>query len=157
MHHVLKCLLMGGLVVAAGQAVAATGNVIFNGSIATTCTLTVANNGTMTAGTDLKSLSSKNALGVAGTVALLTTGNVTLSVDSAVSNVTKPAEDTATTTWTPSYGIIVGTHPTADRTTSFPIATPGADTVTVHLAGTKSGSDVFAPGNYSATVTVRCE
>ena len=145
------------MLVAASQAYAATANVIFNGSIATTCTLVVVNNGTMTPGADLASLSSKNPLGVAGTVALVTTGNVSLNVDSAVSNVQKPAEDTTTTTWTPSYGIIVGAHPTADRTTSFAIATPGADTVTVHLAGTKSGADVFAPGSYQATVTVRCE
>lgn len=154
------CMLTAGLILTAGPTIqtasAATGNVTFNGTVAAICTLVVTNgSGTMTVSPDLQSLSSKNAGGVAGTVTLTTTGGVTLSVD-AVASPTVPGTDTTPTTWTPTYSAS-GIHTIAETGTSTPITSPGVDTVTVHLAGTKSGADRFGAGNYSATVTVRCQ
>ena len=70
------------LVACLGQpALAATQNVIFNGTITPTCTLVIATNGTMTVSPDLQTLSSHNSGGSAGTVTLTTTGGVSVSVD----------------------------------------------------------------------------
>lgn len=139
----------------ASPALAATGNVIFNGTIAPTCTLVVNSNGTITASTDLQSLSSHNAGGSAGSVALVTTGGVVLSVDP-VTTTSVPAADTTTTTWTPTY-LATGAHTISETGSSTSLAAPGASAVSVHLGGTKGGSDRFAAGAYQVTVTVRCE
>ena len=120
---------------------AATQNVIFNG--------------TMTASPDLQTLSSHNSGGSAGTVTLTTTGGVSLSVDP-VTATTVPSADTTSTTWTPTYSS-AGAHSIVETGSATPISTPGADLVSVHLAGTKGGSNRFANGNYQATVTLRCE
>lgn len=144
------------LLVCIGQAAfATTQNVIFNGTITATCTLVIATNGTMTASADLQSLSSHNSGGSAGTVTLTTTGGVSLSVDP-VTTTTVPAADVTATTWTPTYSSS-GAHTIAETGSATAISTPGADLVSVHLAGTKGGSNRFASGNYQATVTLRCE
>ncbi len=139
----------------ASPALPATGNVIFNGSIAAVCTLVVNSNGTMTVSTNLQSLSSHNAGGSAGSVALITTGGVVLSVDP-VTTTTVPVADVTATTWTPTY-LSTGVHNIAETGSASNLALPGASAVSVHLAGAKGGSDTFAAGSYQATVTVRCE
>lgn len=149
-------MLLVGLVAAPLNAFAATSGVIFDGTVDPSCTLSVTQNGRMTVNAALNNLSSKNAGGQAGLVSLSTTGGVTLSVDASVGALTAPAGDTAPTTWTPSYAT-AGTHPFSDGTASNTLAGAGSDTVTVHLTGTKAGSNVFAAGTYQATVTVRCE
>jgi hypothetical protein len=136
-------------------ALATTQNVIFNGTITATCTLVIATNGTMTVSPDLQSLSSHNSGGSPGTVTLTTTGGVSLSVDP-VTTTTVPAADTTSTTWTPTYSA-AGTHSIAETGSATGLSGPGADLVTVNLAGTKGGSNRFASGNYQATVTLRCE
>ncbi|MEI9408286.1 hypothetical protein [Mesorhizobium salmacidum] len=136
-------------------AMAAPQNVIFNGTVTATCTLVVATNGTMTVSPDLQSLSSHNSGGSAGTVTLTTTGGVSLSVDP-VTLTTVPAADSTAITWTPTYSAS-GAHPIAETASSTALTVPGADLVSVHLAGTKGGSNRFANGNYQATVTLRCE
>ncbi len=136
-------------------ALAATQNVIFNGTVNATCTLLVATNGTMTVGPGLQSLSSHNSGGSPGTVTLTTTGGVSLSVDP-VTTITVPAADTTTTTWTPSYSA-AGAHTIAETGSSTSLTAAGVSLVSVNLAGTKGGSNVFASGNYQATVTLRCE
>lgn len=153
--NVRTSFLCAAFALAASPALAATGNVIFNGTIAATCTLVVSTNGTMTASTDLQSLSSHNSGGVPGTVALVTTGGVALSVDP-VTVTTVPVGDVTATTWTPTY-LSAGAHVIAETGASTNLLNPGASVVTVHLAGTKGGSDVFTTGAYQATVTVRCE
>ncbi|MCA0277833.1 MAG: hypothetical protein LCH86_17705 [Proteobacteria bacterium] len=154
------CILTSGLILTAGASIqtasAATGNITFNGTVAAVCTMVVNNSaGVMTVSPSLQSLSSKNAGGVAGVVTITTTGGVSLSVGSATS-ITVPAHDTAATTWTSTY-LATGTHTIAETSAATPITTPGVDTVTVHLTGTKGGTDVFASGNYSATVVVTCQ
>lgn len=136
-------------------ALATTQNIIFNGTVTATCTLVVATNGTMTVSTDLQSLSSHNSGGSAGTVTLTTTGGVALSVDP-VTLTTAPAADATATNWTPTYSAS-GAHTIAETGSATSLSAPGADLVSVHLAGTKGGSNRFASGNYQATVTLRCE
>lgn len=136
-------------------ALATTQNVTFNGTINPTCTLVVATNGTMIVSPDLQSLSSHNSGGSAGTVTLTTTGGVSLSVDP-VTTTTVPSADISSTTWTPTYSA-AGAHSIVETGSATSIGTPGADLVSVHLAGTKGGSNRFANGNYQATVTLRCE
>ena len=137
-------------------AYAATSNVIFNGTVNSTCLLVLQSNGTMTASADLTTLSSKNTLGVAGLVQVTTTGGVNLGVDSTVSNVTRPASDTGTITWSPVYST-TGVHNLPESSSTRALNGPGADVVTVHLTGAKGAGETFAGGNYSATVTLRCE
>ena len=146
----LCCGLISG-----SAAIAATQNVIFNGTIAATCVLVVNANGTMTVSTDLQSLSSHNAGGSAGTVTLTTTGGVNISVDP-VTVVSAPPADATPTTWSPTYATS-GVHNFAEGSASHALATPGVDIVTVNLAGTKSGANAFTQGAYQAQVTVRCE
>lgn len=143
------------VLLSASPGLSATGNVLFNGSIAATCTLVVNSNGTMTVSTNLQSLSSHNAGGSAGSVALVTTGGVVLSVDP-VTTTTVPVADTTATTWTPTY-LSTGVHNIAETGSANNLVLPGASVVSVHLAGAKGGSDTFAAGSYQATVTVRCE
>ncbi|MBT1158142.1 hypothetical protein J1C56_21315 [Aminobacter anthyllidis] len=154
------CILTTGLAIAACSmsqpVLAATGNVTFNGTVAAICTLVVTNgSGTMTASPGLQSLSSHNAGGSPGTVTITTTGNVALSVG-APTAITVPPADITPITWSPTYSV-AGAHTIAETGASSNLSTPGVDTVTVHLAGTKTGSDIFAAGSYSATVTVTCQ
>ncbi|TIV65863.1 MAG: hypothetical protein E5V86_10495 [Mesorhizobium sp.] len=120
---------------------AATGNVLFNG------TITVSSN--------LQSLSSHNAGGSAGSAQVDTTGGVSLSVDP-VTTTTVPASDTTATTWTPTFATS-GAQTIAETGTATALTVPGTSTVAVNLAGTKSGTNRFSAGNYQATVTLRCE
>jgi hypothetical protein len=131
-------------------------NVTFEGSVAPTCTLTVNSNGIMKVSTNLQSLSSHNAGGQAGVVQLTTTGGVQVSVDPVADADIKPSADTSATTWTPTYAA-TGAHTISETGSATTLSTPGTSTVSVHLAGTKAGSDRFAAGDYSATVVVLCE
>ncbi len=137
------------------QGLAATQGVQFNATVTPVCTLTVGGNGTMTPSADLKTLSSTEAGGQAGSVSLSTTGGVNVSVDP-VTAVTPPPADVTATTWTPSYSVS-GSHNVASTSLPSALNGPGSSTVTVHLSGTKGGSNTFTTGNYTATVTVRCE
>ncbi|RWB61338.1 MAG: hypothetical protein E5W38_08890 [Mesorhizobium sp.] len=153
----LRAAMAAGLLAAcAGQpASAATGNVLFNGTITATCTITINSNGTMTVSSDLQSLSSHNAGGSAGSAQVDTTGGVTLSVDP-VTSTTVPASDVTATTWTPTFAT-TGAQTISETGTATALTAPGTSTVAVNLAGTKSGSNRFSAGNYQATVTLRCE
>jgi hypothetical protein len=139
----------------AAPAWAATQNVLFNATVDATCTLNIASNGTLEASADLQTLSSKIGSASAGSVTLSTTGGVDISVDP-VTATTVPGADVTATTWTPTYSV-AGSHTIAETGGSTALADPGMSTVTVHLVGTKGGSNRFAAGNYQATVTVRCE
>lgn len=133
---------------------AATSNVIFDATVDATCTLQVVSDGTMVVSTDLQNLSSKNVGASAGSVTLSTTGGVEIGVNPTVV-ATPPAGDSATT-WTPEYSVS-GAHTVALTTTPTTLTTAGTSDVTVHLTGTKSGSDRFTNGTYQAVVTVTCE
>lgn len=143
------------ILLSASPAFPASSPVIFEGTVAATCTLNVTQNGTLDVSTNLQTLSSHIGIGQPGLVSLTTTGGVQLSVDP-VTSVLPPSGDITSTTWIPTYST---SGATAFTETGSPntIAGPGDSAVTVHLAGTKSGSNRFSAGDYQATVTVRCE
>lgn len=138
----------------ASPSMAATQGVQFDGTVDATCTLSVDSNGTMVPSANLQSLSSKDPGGSGGTVTVSTTGGVDLSLDAPVATV--PAGDVTAITWTPTYSA-TGAHTIAETGGTTTLTDSGTSTVTVHLVGTKGGSNRFAEGNYQATVTVRCE
>ena len=70
--------------------------------------------------------------------------------------VTVPPDDGTATTWTPTYSVSGG-HTVPETASDTALDDAGQSTVTVHLVGTKGGSDNFAAGSYQATVTVTCE
>ncbi|TIP04664.1 MAG: hypothetical protein E5X76_05765 [Mesorhizobium sp.] len=152
-----RAAMAAGLLAACAcqTASAATGNVLFNGTITATCTITINSNGTMTVSSNLQSLSSHNAGGSAGSAQVDTTGGVSLSVDP-VTTTTVPASDMTATTWTPTFATS-GAQTIAETGTATALTVPGTSTVAVNLAGTKSGTNRFSAGNYQATVTLRCE
>jgi hypothetical protein len=110
----------------------------------------------MAASADLKKLSSKIAGGTPSTMALTTTGGVTVSVSPTVTDVSLALGDVGDITWTPSIAIS-GTHSFLDGIIDRVLSTAGVDTVTINLEGEKSGNNVFTTGAYVATVTVTCE
>jgi hypothetical protein len=139
----------------AGQASADTQDVLFNATVAAVCTLSVNSNGTMAASADLQTLSSKLGGGSAASLTLSTTGGVDLSLDP-VTVVDAPAADVTATSWAPTYAAS-GAHTIAETAGTTSLAAPGTSTLSIHLIGTKGGTDRFSAGNYEATVTVRCE
>jgi hypothetical protein len=133
---------------------AETRNVIFNAQVQSTCTLQVISDGIMTISSDLKTLTSKNGDASAGIVDLSTTGGVDVSVNPAVT-ATVPSGDAATN-WLPEYSL-AGANPVTLTSATSTLANPGTSTMSVHLTGTKSGTDRFMQGTYQATVVVTCE
>ncbi len=157
MRKVLCSAFIAAAAISAAPAHAASGDVIFNGHILSTCLLVVVpTGGTLAASGDLTSLSSKNLLGLPGTVNITTTGGVSLSVDPTVVTNIRPEDDPGTINWVPSYSSL-GIHNITETSDPTPLGLPGTSVVSVHLAGTKSGGGTFAGGHYQATVTVRCE
>jgi hypothetical protein len=78
-----------------------------------------------------------------------------IGVDAA-SSVVQPVGDVTATSWVPTYSLS-GVSTVSDTTASSSISVPGTGTVNINLTGTKSGSNSFVTGSYSAVVTVRCE
>ncbi len=139
------------------HAYAATGSIMFNGTVGATCALNITSpTGVLVPSGTLQSLSSRLSGGAAGVVTVTTTGGVTLSLEPTPSAVTVPAGDTTSTVWTPSYSV-TGAQTIANTTTATPLTAAGTNVVNVDLTGTKTGSNTFVSGAYSATVTVKCE
>ncbi|WP_244493873.1 hypothetical protein [Aureimonas sp. AU4] len=150
----LTSALAGGSIPASAQAV--TNTVTFNGTVTTNCSIAIVNGtGVMTTSGTLSNLSSKNAGGSPAQVSITTTGGVRVSLD-AVTSATTPAADTGPTVWTPVYSM-TGTQSVAETGASTLMTGSGTSNMNVHLTGTKPSTDSFRGGNYSATVTVRCE
>ncbi|MBB3951632.1 hypothetical protein [Aureimonas jatrophae] len=150
----LTTALAGGSFPASAQAV--TNTVTFNGTVTTNCTIAVVNGtGVMTTNGTLSNLSSKNAGGSPAKVTVTTTGGVRVSLD-AVSAATAPVADTGPTTWTPVYSLS-GAQSVAETGSSTLMTGSGTSNMDINLTGTKPSTDSFRGGNYSATVTVRCE
>ena len=153
----MRHYVCGAIVVAASLLVgpAQAADAIFTGTITSTCLLTVGTPGVLTA-PNAVSLSSKNAGGQFSTVAVVTTGGVSLSVNPTVAETIRPAGDTGTILWTPTFAV-VGSHPSADSGASRSLTSAGIDTMNVNLEGVKQNGGAFAAGAYTSTVTVTCQ
>jgi hypothetical protein len=141
---------------AASPAIAATGNVQFNGTVSHTCTITIGTAGVMTASADYRTLGSTQAGGSAGTATIAASGNAfKISVDAPT--LTKPASDTTTETLSSSYQTTGATSATGTNSSAPASLARGTTNVNVNMSAVKSGSNVFEAGTYSGTVVLRCE
>lgn len=163
-RHFLKLAMATAFVAVPMQANAVTNNIPFNGTVTHTCTITLTNaGGTLAADTaNFQSLSSTNAGGQAGTADIVATGNTfQISIDAPSTFDSEPVADASAETFSASYstsgantltGSATGGNNSGGSTLSM-----GTTNVSVDLAASKSGSDVFEAGSYSATVVLRCE
>lgn len=138
---------------------AATGNVDFNGSVSSTCVITVGNQGTLAPSTDFTVLGSEETGGSPGTASILATqgstfnltatapGSFTTTATTGNDNVTFEANYQATTGDT-----IIGQTDGATPTT----LNQGTTNVLVNMSGTKS-SGTFEAGDYTGTVILTCQ
>ena len=141
------------------QTSAASANVFFGGNVTTTCTVVVTRNGTLDPrGANYTRLTSRSGPGTPGRANVTTTGpGFTVSVDPPSAFNTQPAADTSPETfraWHRSNGA------TVYGTTQVPMPlNTGLSRIRVHMDARKIGGsgDTFSSGNYSASVTLRCE
>lgn len=150
--------LLAGALTSASAQVTVNGTSVFEGVVASTCVIgPTGTPGVMTASADMQTLSSKNGgLATPSTMSLVTTGGVTVSISPNVTGVSLAPGDTGTIAWTPTFAV-AGAHPSADGTGNRTLTGAGVDTLTIHLQGQKSGSNIFSMGTYTATVTLTCE
>lgn len=153
MKNLLKSAALAAIVLAPFNAIAETGDIPFNGSVTHTCVITVGASGALGASTNFQTLSSTIGSGSAGAASVVSTGNsFDISVNAPTSFDSKPTEDTTSNTFAANYAVDSGS---AQSTASD--LTHGTHTVAINMSATKSGSDVFEAGAYSATVVLRCE
>ena len=132
-------------------------DVLFGGSVLSTCVLTVGVPGVMATSADSKTMSSKIAGGNRGTVVAVATGSTfSISTTAPTSFAVAPGDGGSNVDFTAEYE---GTGATNSGVKSGGTATPlaaGVSTVGVDLAATKT-TGVYEAGIYSAAVTVTCE
>ena len=152
--------LTSALLIAAftsSSAMAASGDVIFNGVVASVCTVTIGAPGTLAADGNVDQLSSKNTGGAqGGATVVATSGAFSVSALAPTDFSIKPPEETATSTFTTTYSVSGATTvaETAGATTSAINA--GVNTVNVDLTADRA-SGAYSAGAYTGLVTVLCE
>ncbi|WP_182422403.1 hypothetical protein [Aureimonas sp. ME7] len=135
---------------------AASASVTFTGKVEATCSITIVDGaGKLVPDATARVLSSKAGGGKAAKVDVTTTGGTSVSIG-ATPSTTVPTTDTTTTTWVPTYAM-TGAQSVAETGASTPMVGAGTRNVDIHLVGTKTGTDTFMAGDYSATVTVTCQ
>ncbi len=156
MKMLAKIAVVGALAVVPAQAFAATGNVEFNGTVTHTCTITVDSNGSLAADAGFQTLSSTIGSGTNGTATIVATGNgFDISVDTPT--LSKPAADASSETLTAAYSTSGATSVSGTDSGAANDLSNGTTNVSIDMAATKSGSDVFEAGSYTGTVVLRCE
>lgn len=141
--------------VSAQGAAAADGVVPFTGVVTATCVLNVGTAGLLGINTSSNELSSTNSGGLAGSIAVTTTGT-TYKISAIAPSAFTLSPDSPTTTFSTTYSA-------SGATTAS--STPGATTTTLHTGVTNvsvnlkaaKSSGVFTAGAYAAEVIVRCE
>lgn len=132
------------------NAIAATGNVDFNGAVTHTCSINVTQAGSLGASTDFSNLSDSNSGGQSGAATINATGNgFDLFVDAPTNFAGPTSADTIVASISGGLSDTSGTAAGAD-------VPHGGANVDVHLSASKT-SGVFEAGAYSATVVLRCE
>ncbi|QZZ37262.1 hypothetical protein KW403_01275 [Nitratireductor kimnyeongensis] len=138
-------------------AAAVTNKVIFNGSVISTCLITVETPGLLSTNGALTTLSSTEAGGVSGTATILTTGgNYSLSTSAPTSFFQAPQYGDDDVTFSTQYSASgVTTLLDVVGSVTSPLGF-GLTNVNVDLSATKTVG-VFPAGNYIAEVTLTCE
>lgn len=131
-------------------------DVPFSGSVASTCTMVVTRDGRLYLRNNGQRLRSNTSNGNARVNVFTNDSGFELSVDSPTSFDVEPTDDVASLETFRTE--VRGRRDTVFGWTSGPAALNAGETRTrVRMIITKSGSDTFAAGNYSATATLRCE
>ena len=154
MKKLLVAMGVASVALASNFAVAATGNVEFNGTVNTTCSVVVDSNGTLAQSADANVLSSKLAGGASGAATVTTTG-----LNFAVS-VANPSGWESTSTGTTSAASMVADMTIGGTTTAAGSTVPvglGDTSVGVDLVATAASGTSFANGSYDAVVVLTCE
>ena len=154
---VAKAAAVAALALSADVACAVQANVPFTGIVTSTCVLTVGSPGVMSASTDFTNLSSTNSGGVAGTIAVLSTGTAfKVSAIAPTAFTTSPVGGGDAVLFNALYqgtgATSIGSTPGATATT----LNTGLTNLSVNLNAQKS-SGTFPGGAYATEVIVRCE
>lgn len=162
MKNILKVAAAAAFVAVPMQANAVTEGVPFEGTVTSTCIINVNNGGTLVADAGFQNLSSSLAGGIAGDADIIATGNgYNVSIDVPANFSTEPATDLTTETLSGSFSTTgassVSGSATGGNSSANQSLSNGTTDVTVNLAASKTGSDVFVAGTYEATITLRCE
>ncbi|MCB1438543.1 MAG: hypothetical protein H6888_02800 [Nitratireductor sp.] len=121
----------------------------FQGTVTHTCSITVDNDGELGVSTDFATLASNVGAGSAGAATVAATGNTfKLYVDS-------PASWSGPTSPTSVSASVSGDISTSSASASGAAVSKGEHSVSVNMSAT--AADFFEEGDYSATVTLRCE
>lgn len=141
---------------ALATAAAQTSDILFNGTVADSCTVVTDSNGTLGLNGTSTVLSSAEAGGAAG-AATVTTNNTSFSVsiDSITSFTTGPADADTNTTFATEYDASGATTASGVVGTVATSLGSGVTTLAVDATATKS-SGTFSAGSYQLTATVRC-
>lgn len=154
MKKLLVAMGVASVALASNFAVAATGDVEFNGTVNTTCTINVTDNGELASINGGNVLSSKAAGGDAGDATVTTTGlNFQVSV-------ADPSGWASTSTGTTAAASMVADMSIGGTTTASgtPVAVGLGDTeVDVNLVASAAPGTSFANGTYDAVVVLTCE
>ncbi|WOI52783.1 hypothetical protein [Parvularcula sp. LCG005] len=149
----MSAVFVGGL---SGVAFAQSDDVIFNGTIADSCTVVAGSAGTIAASTDSTVLSSTEAGGSAGDAAVTANSaayQVTVSAPTAFDSA--PAGSDTNTTFAASYAASGATTASGVNAGVQTAINAGETTITVDASATKSVG-TYAAGSYQLTTTVTC-
>ncbi len=154
---------LAGLVCFSFSAAAATGNVVFSGSITTSnqCTITVVNDGTFGISADKMQLSSKLAGGLAAVADIRSNHAYNISAIAVPTLTSYPVGGNTSVSLQSLYsGVSILNGATfAERNGNVPVTLRNGlsrTRVTVNLVATRTGSP-YPVGYYEGTVTLRCE
>lgn len=131
-------------------------DVIFNGTVADSCTVVADSAGTIAINTGNTVLSSTEAGGAAG-AATITASTTTyeVTVDAPSTFTTAPAGSDTNTTFATTYDASGATTASGVAGTTATTLGAGSTTLAVNASATKS-SGIYNSGTYSLTTTVRC-
>ncbi|MBK8456991.1 MAG: hypothetical protein IPL47_07690 [Phyllobacteriaceae bacterium] len=155
----MKKLLMVAAVAASFapvQAFAVTANIPFNGTVTSTCVITVGTPGTIMPNAGFTVLGSQQAGGAQGTATILTTDTAfDASVDAPSSWSSAPG-GAPTTTFATEYDLSGATSASNVAGATTTALAAGTTSVGVDLTATAS-SGTYGAGTYTATAVLRCE
>ena len=144
--------------VAPMQAQAATQGIPFNGSVSSTCVITLTGNGVLGASADFSTLASTEAGGAAGTATVVTNNSsFGLSADAPTSWDSAPATGGNNVSFAAAYSSAGATTASNVAGTTITSLNQGTHTVSIDMSAVKTVGETFESGTYAATVVLRCE
>lgn len=143
------------LALVAGAA-SAQSNLQFQGTVATSCALSVTQNGVLVVAPQNPNVMATTGAGSSGIVGVSYTGTPTVSVTLPTAFTSSP-----TLSFTPSFSSAVNSNALGSLTPTNSVASGtysagSSDTLTVNMQITTGSGDPFPTGNYAAVATVTC-